>query len=244
LHHNAVERTILIHTTIKNLSKDTDLSNPTTFIELPFPTPLAIPISRFHTKRINGVYHFPYMGRTKFMELKRHVESDIFQRKHQDIYLFGSSGSGKSHILAALVVRLVQEGKKVIYIPDCNGIVRNFERSIRSALYFAFYGDPEACTAIEYARGVDDLIEIAERYSDKYLVVDQLNVLESGDDQETKQRIQTWLLRLAYRHRYIYSATADLRSSQDIGLKEVNLTVIQIYGPMDEVRCTLPNPTS
>jgi hypothetical protein len=184
------------------------------------------------------------MGRTKFKELEKHAKGVHFQHKSQDIYLFGSSGAGKSHILAAFVIQLIQEGKKVVYLPDCNNLIRNFEKSIRTALYFAFYGDPEACTAIECARGVDDLLEFSAKHTDKYLVVDQLNALESGcDDVEAKRQVRAWLLNMAADHRYIYSASANLRSSQDIKKRQDNIAVIQFYGPMDEVCCTHPSPT-
>jgi Cdc6-like AAA superfamily ATPase len=238
------EEIAMIHNAIRSLPKNIDLSNPTTFIELPFPTPLAPSTSRFHTKRIDGVDCFPYMGRTKFMELNCLVESASFWRKNHGIYLFGTSGSGKSHILAASVVRLIQEGKKVVYLPNCIRLVRNFEATIRIALYFAFYGDSKACADIDHARGVDELLEFLQKNKDNYLVVDELDALESGDDEEAERRMRAWVSKMAADQCCIYSASGNLQSIQDMDTKEVNVTTIQFQGSMDEVRFISSNSSS
>ena len=111
---------VAIHKVIKAMPDNLDLSNPSTFTTLPFPSFLPILSQRFKNKKTNGVQRFEYMGRSKFRELQKRVENENFLDAHESLYLYGTSGSGKSHLLAALVYRLISEGKRIFYIPDCS----------------------------------------------------------------------------------------------------------------------------
>jgi hypothetical protein len=229
----------MIHQAIKDLPSNMKLSDPDTFKVLPFPSPLSAMSDRFHTESVDGVYYFHYMGRSKLMELEKEVEKTIFQDRHQDVYLFGPSGSGKSHILAALAVKLIQERKRVIYIPDCLQLLANSEKNLRIALYFAFYDDPVACATIKSAHGIDALLDFIEEKTDKYLLVDQLDVLEpenGAQDDARISKVREWLSRMASDHRYIYSSSASHGGNRYSGLKSRNTTVISFHGGMDEVR--------
>jgi DNA replication protein DnaC len=100
-----------------------DLSNPSTFIDLPRPSLLEMPYQRFTSKNINGIDHFEYMGRSQLHKFQQCIKSETFLKGSESLYLYGTSGSGKSHMLAALAYQLVREGKRVFYIPDCLRLV-------------------------------------------------------------------------------------------------------------------------
>src|SRR6266550_4558324 len=111
-------RCAAIHKAIKAMP-DKNLSDPSTFTDLPCPSLLSMPYQRFASKEIDGLAHFGYMGRSQFHELQQRIENKNFLDGSETLYLYGTSGSGKSHLLAALVYYLVREGKHVFYIPDC-----------------------------------------------------------------------------------------------------------------------------
>jgi hypothetical protein len=104
-------RCIAIHKAIKAMPDNLNLSSPSTFTVFPFPSPLSMPSQRFKKKKINGIDHFEYMGRSQFRKLQKRVENEDFLDASESLYLYGTSGSGKSHLLAALVYQLIREGK-------------------------------------------------------------------------------------------------------------------------------------
>ena len=97
-----------------------------------------MPSQRFEKKAINGINHFEYMGRSRFHELQRLIESEDFLYASESLYLW-TSGSGKSHLLVALGYHLIREGKRVNYIPDCSTLHLGPAEHIWKALKFAFY---------------------------------------------------------------------------------------------------------
>jgi len=125
-----------IHEAIKTMPDNLDLSDPTTFTRLPFPSLLPIPLQRFDMKKINGIPQFEYMGRSKFRELQNRIE---YEDGFESLYVYGTPGSGKSHLLAALVYHLIREGKRVFYVPDCSTLLLDPANTIWTALRFAFY---------------------------------------------------------------------------------------------------------
>ena len=215
-----------------------DLSNPSTFTTLPFPSFLPIPSQRFENKKTNGVQRFEYMGRSKFRELQKRVENENFLDALESLYLYGTSGSGKSHLLAALVYRLVREGKRVFYIPDCSILLLEPAHTIWAALTFAFYDSPVLET-IGDPHDVDALIRWVANDRDIYIIVDQVNTLEpTGDDSLKKRKAQAlcWLGALRFNHRYIFSASANEYSNRDADRKQSGFSVFRIFGGMSEVR--------
>ncbi|PVF91067.1 hypothetical protein CPB86DRAFT_803090 [Serendipita vermifera] len=180
-----------IHQAIRSFSTNHNLADPKTFIDIPFPSPLPPP-TRFHLSKVNDLDHFKYMGRLQFAELEKFAECGYFNERRSNISLDGCSGIGKSHLLAVLALRLIQDGKRVIYIPDCRPLVHSFAETLRAALCFAFHDDPTAYEAIVSAPGVDGLLRFSRKTKDKYIIIDQLNTLDTNRDdplQASKLRI-------------------------------------------------------
>ena len=226
-----------IHKAIKTMSDNLDLSNPSTFTTLPFPSWLSIPSQRFETKEINGVVHFEYMGRLKFRELEKCIEKQHFLNACESLYLYGTSGSGKSHLLAALVYHLIREGERVFYIPDCSSLLLNGAAVIRAALTFAFYDSPVLGT-IDDLHDVDALISWVARHQNVYIIVDQVNALDPAEnDSLMKAKVQAsrWLRLLRFKHRYIFSASANEISNREADRKQSGIAVFPIFGGMSSV---------
>jgi hypothetical protein len=220
-----------------DLPDDLDFSNPALLTMLPFPSLLAIPSKRFECREQDNVDHFQYMGRSKFTDLYELTHQPIFCFGFQPIYLYGSAGSGKSHVLAALVCRLIRDGKRVVYIPDCNDLLKDFVKVIRLALRCAFYDSQLLLKTIESARDVDRLLDFCERQSDIYFVIDQLNALEfDGRYEDAKKRVRGYLHGITFRQKYIFSAFANQVSNREANAKYTRPTVIRMDGVMNQVR--------
>jgi IstB-like ATP binding protein len=231
-------RCVAIHKAIKGMPDNLDLSNPSTFTTLPFPSLLPMPSQRFERKKINGIQRFEYMGRSKFRELQNHVENEDFLDAHESLYLYGTSGSGKSHLLAALVCHLVREGKRVFYIPDCSSLLLEPAETMRAAYHFAFYDSPVLGT-IGDPYDVDALIRLVANDREVYIIVDQVNtleVVEKDGRKDKKVQATNWLDALRFNHRYIFSASANENSNRDADRKQSGILVFRIFGGMSEVR--------
>ena len=217
---------------------DKNLSDPSTFTDLPYPSPLSMPYQRFVSKKIDGITHFKYMGRSQFHELQQRIENENFLEGSETLYLYGTSGSGKSHLLAALVYHLVREGKRVFYIPDCYSLLLDPLQTMWDACHFAYYDSPVLGT-IGHPANVDALIRFLAPDRDVYIIVDQVNALEFTENdrrKEKKVQVSNWLDALRFRHRYIFSASANEDSNREASKKQHGISVIPTFGGMSPVR--------
>ncbi|PVF93480.1 hypothetical protein CPB86DRAFT_818794 [Serendipita vermifera] len=239
---------------IKCFPTDINFSDPATFIDIPFPSALSVSAGRFPGIKRDNVRYFRYMGRSGFTELESRVRDQLSENEKNRMQFYGSAGSGKSYLLAALTIKLIQEGKRVIYIPEAGELIEDFGRVIRSALGLAFYDDPQAYLDINFACDDEALVSFAKRNGDGYLIVDHLEALEirSGDqNSEAKRRAMERLARLITSHPFLYSSCVNQESSQSLGLHKKGTTVAPLSGALNQeeaiqwlkhVKDQLPNP--
>ena len=171
-----------IHEAIQSIDPNLDFSDPRTSITLPFPSLLPMP-ERFQNAEFkDNMKGFQFMGRSIFSNLLQEVQSSDFLGKRHNLYLYGTSGTGKSHLLAALVCHLVRDRKRVVYLPGCLHLLEDARECFRSALLFAFYDDYHSRQTIEGTWIVDDLLEFVRKQprGSLYLIIDQRNTLELG----------------------------------------------------------------
>jgi len=172
------------------------------------------------------------MGRSWFGELISQMEAPAFIDTRMKIYLYGSSGSGKSHILAALAFKLVQEGKRVLYIPDCSELLQDCTDLLRKALRFTFHNLP-LLAAINEATTTEELVRIWKNHRGDYLLVNQLNVL---DGHKKEFDIRFMLDSMGSGHHYVFSASANARSLATTIAKQLSIKSIYFFGGMSTVR--------
>ena len=224
---------VAIYDAIKAMPDNLDLSDPTTFTELPFPSLLPVPTKRFEGTRREGIYHFEYMGRSRFRELQDRIKQTNFLTGDDKLYLYGTPGSGKSHLLAALVYHLICEGKRVIYLPDCCAFLQDPAGVIWTALCFAFY-DSASLNVIKNIHAVDELIHFMFGHKELYIIVDQLNALEvSGSSASDAHRV---VHAMKFGHHYIFSASANEETCREADGKQTDHSVLRIFGRMSKVR--------
>jgi len=120
-------RIAAIYTAIAKISDDPSwFSDPHNLSYLPIPSPLPL-TERFELDNLHQ--NFRYMGRSKFAML--YDRSHTLHPTETQICLYGSSGSGKSHILAALACLFVCQGKQVLCpgLPDSDRLLPSYNAS-------------------------------------------------------------------------------------------------------------------
>jgi len=229
-----------IHAAIKPLGREV-LSDPTTFTPLAFPSPLRVLTERFTVSNEGTLEYFQYMGRSNFEDLWKEIEERTFIAGSSTLYLYGPSGTGKSHLLAALVYYLVGQGERVFFIPDCRSLVNGAERPIRKALLFAFHNDPSRCSKIHRAPEVRDLVQFVKSQPDysMYIVVDQLNSLnlDGPNDLRSRRKIETLEIIDSLRslQRYIFSASANQQSDRDSDRRQSEIKTFYLRAGLNEL---------
>ena len=240
----------LIHRAIRSI-KGTHFANPDLFTDLPFPSLHPFPGSgRFSSPNAAGrpVKTFSYMGREVFKELQNSIRQPDIQGGSNEFCLYGPSGTGKSHLLAALVCQLVLEGERVFYIPDCYQLIsRDAFWRIQTALLFAFHDNVDLCATIIAAPTIAALCQLARTQERRsfYVVIDQINGLEFMDTHdsllERKKEMTDWLKTFGSAQKVIFSASsASERSSQNAELRQSSIRTFHLQSGMSKVRPALP----
>lgn len=158
------------------------LSNPESFTDLPYPSTTYKPPARFETFRdAKGATRFKYMGREAFKKLYDAVElflqdPDFGGNSRSTIRLHGLSGIGKSHILAALACLLLQQNEAVVYIPNCETIIRDPIHSFKEIFSLAFPDSQEEISTFTEVKNILDFLQCVDRGS-IICIAEQLDAL-------------------------------------------------------------------
>jgi hypothetical protein len=226
-----------------NVSLDS-CSDPGQISDLPFPfLGGPYPKERFPLKG----HCFRYMGREKFAALREGIldfEEDDGYRK---LYLYGTIGYGKSYMLAALACLLIKEGKRVVFLPDCRGMLENHGRYLTSALLLCFGDSPIQQREIKSCRrDPNKLIELCAQLSDNrillYFVIDQYNALDLEEENkdsignDVKRDVRKWLDMITFSHCTIKSASANYKAAMHMQQKHRNEMDIAVYGGFTKAR--------
>jgi hypothetical protein len=236
----------LIHSALKSTSPDMDLSDPTKYFTLPFPSSRMV--SRFHFLPVTDrVQRFRYMGRSKFKDVLNEVEDPRFLRGAYSLYLNGPSGIGKSYILAALVCLLIRKGNYVVYIPDCGDLLQGAEGYLRRALQLAFHRDSGLCSQLTSARLTDDFLLTVKEHADNtlYVVLDQFNALDSDGANDplhhARANAQVYIGNLGSKQRRIFSTSGKHHSDRAGRGQHGSVKFISLHAGLSEVRPYLFN---
>jgi hypothetical protein len=129
------------------------------------------------------------MGRLQFLQLWQHVLSLNLGTGPSELYVHGTMGYGKSHILAALACLLRRRGRRIVYMPDCRWMLSDAVLYIKSALLCAF-SDPLSSTERDTIRDLssyDEILDFCDGLQENRLcfIVDQINALDEEEDRNT-----------------------------------------------------------
>jgi len=216
------------------------LSNPAFETKLPFPFIGDVTPNRFDVDDKTEEKSWSYMGREKFAELVREFEYIRSRSGWSTLYVYGTRGYGKSHLLAALVCVLAAREVKVVYIPDCRELVRNPVSYMRAAMLFAWTGDESKQQNIMALENEEDIYRFFEDQVDVIFVIDQLNALDirKTDDTRTANKkgdLYNGLDRCTSRHKAIFSSSANNHTLLSTAIKQSSKKWMYVYGGLTEV---------
>jgi hypothetical protein len=176
------------------------------------------------------------MGRSIFEEVWKEAIGNGFENKFRKLYLYGPSGVGKSHLLAALVFSLVRHGERVVYIADCQAAASDPLNTLRTALLFAFHDVEDLQGALADAGNLGDITNVIHTQHSRsfYLIVNSLDFDVCKKDPDA-QDLYTALKRIGSCQKYIFSASANLESDQVADKKQTETKVIRLNAGMTQV---------
>lgn len=221
----------------------TEYSNPGKIMTIPFPYlgPI-VPTERFSLTTDKS---FHYMGREKFAEALTMINSFEIPNGDKVLYIYGSIGYGKSHILAAMACLLIQQGKRVVYLPDCRAMLADFLSYLQAGLLLAFGDSKHYQRRIQGFKRRTDIIDFCKHISMRnirlYFIVDQLNALDeehSNDDINANLKKNSTidsLGKIVYNHFVIKSASANHKSAIHMMEKQTNELKISLFGGLTKV---------
>src|SRR6266480_2370546 len=173
-------------------------SDPAFHNKLLFPFVGSTVPSRFDIDNENKWF---YVGREIFTKLLNEVQKPWLPNR-SSLWVYGTRGYGKSHLLAALVYYLSPTEKKIVYIPDCRQCLVGPIPYVRAAMLFA-WKDDESRSRIMRLRTMNEIYEFFQEHRDLrnddgeiIFVIDQMNALQESDEDNDNEK----------------SAKADLRS--------------------------------
>jgi len=225
---------------IKDLTPDKEkLSTPSVeLIKLPFPT-LSIrkPTDRF---AFDTDRNWEYMPRRKFGELLHQVEALIEQPDRASaIWLYGTIGYGKSHVLAALVCFLMKSGHRVLFLPDCRAWLDGPVRYFKQAMRLAWADDPAALRVIGGMKTLTEITDFFETIHQRVIfVADQMNALQTDPADPLlaiKNELRTVLYESSQEHLRVFSTSANNQSYLTLNQKQLNLIRVNTFGGMTKV---------
>jgi hypothetical protein len=158
------------------------------------------------------------------------------------IYVYGTMGYGKSHILAALACLLIRRGHRVLYFPDCRAACASWLGYLQRALLFAFR-DTETRQRIMECDDPEQLLRFCECFPGPlYIIYDQKNTLDREDPGEDevpeghKEAVRSALVRISFERISITSASANYKSAMAMRRPQTGRRKIALLGGMTEVR--------
>jgi hypothetical protein len=191
----------------------------------------------------NSGENFVYFGRKKFAILAGKGDAMNTTTK-QNLYQYGTMGSGKSHIMAAYAVYLVAKGERVIFIPDCRPLAVHPLPALRKSLSLAFADHFPTLLRINK---IDSLDLLRKFFDDMagittiYFLIDQVNALDASDptsdrisdkQKEVARNLLDWI---SAGHIKIQSGTGNYQHGQGDMVREATEEKMPFYGGLDKV---------
>lgn len=162
-----------------------------------------------------------------------------------ELYLYGTFGYGKSHVLAALACYLIRQGEEVVYLPDCRAMLRNFVGYIKGALLLTFADSVELQGKVEELRdeqAIEDFLDEHAHSERLFIIVDQMNALEEDKegnrdriDNNTKRSATIWLNKYCLRGFFIQRASANHNPFRHMQHQQTDDIKIEAQGGFSKV---------
>lgn len=215
-----------------------DYSNPKNKLLLPFPyLGSQKPVERFSFDN-NGL--FTFIGRRKFKNVLDIINKLRNNYGFMQMFIYGTMGYGKSHILSAIACYLIRIKKHVVFLPDCRALSLEPVNYIKSALFLTYVDNLKEINRISSCKTLNDIEDFFSSVKETlYIIIDQLNALDGSDtgvNQESKTKIKESINKMCFKHFYIKSASANVEWALRYKAKQTNELKIALYGGFEKVR--------
>jgi hypothetical protein len=220
-------------------------SNPCSKVTIPFAfLSDRLPADRFELVDHRPGCDFQYIGRESFDRVWEAVDGLQTTIGRSQIYIHGTMGYGKSHILAALACVLAQKGNQVIYLPDCREMLWGPLPPLQTALLCAFSVPSlslQQATIRACHSGADLVTFYRKTPSRWYFIIDQMNAFDeeaSNEDEISnvkKNELNDLLAEMTVSHYAIKSASANHKTTMHMQWKQTNDIKLSLMGGMSEV---------
>lgn len=187
---------------------------------------------------------FLYHGRKAFAVVLDRVKAMKISggNGYKELYIQGTMGYGKSHLICALVCYLIKSGEYVIYAPDCKSLTADPFKYLRDSFRLAFADSPEVVQMLGGCLGMQDLEALAERIAElgirMYVFIDQANALDAGSGGRTssksREKLMESLSRMTYSHFFIQSASANFEMAAQARFTQEQVDKLELYGGYDD----------
>jgi hypothetical protein len=225
---------------IKKLDEDeSSYSNPKKILLLPFPySGQKKPIDRF---AINDDGFFNFMGRKEFKNVLTTINKFRSGTGYMKLFVYGTVGYGKSHILSAIACFLFRTGRRVVFLPDCRQLAVDPVKYVKYALFLTYSDDETKINEINGYKDFCQIIDFCESLDEKlYFIVDQINALDEKDDTgvslNVKEQIRRDIDKMVDSHFYIMSSSANNKTMLHLMQKQTGELKIKLFGGFDKVR--------
>jgi Cdc6-like AAA superfamily ATPase len=215
------------------------LSDPTFKSRLPFPFVGETIPNRFDVDNNTKERSWLYVGREKLAYLLSKFEHIRHISGWKALYVYGTRGYGKSHLLAAMVCVLAATETKVVYIPDCREFIQEPIRYMITAMLFAWVDDESKQRDIMALKTQEDIYAFFQGKKDVVFVIDQLNALQKQEQNDKfadeKLQLYKWLINLKASHKAILSSSANNHTFLEEATKQSSTVMMYTYGGLTEV---------
>jgi hypothetical protein len=160
-------------------------------------------------------------------------------RTYSIVWIYGTPGYGKSHLLAVLVCYLAAQDERVVYIPDCREWLRDPVGYLKDAMLFAWADDLTTQDEIKALITENEIEAFFQRQTNVLVVADQLNALTGSNSpsEEAKDRanLRRWLMRFTFNHIAVFSSSANYGEYLRQLKKQTSNYWLPVYGGLDRV---------
>jgi hypothetical protein len=169
-----------------------------------------------------------------FKNLLKGLREARNNRVHPHLWLYGSQGYGKSHLLAALVCYLAAQDERVVYIPDCRALLPDPVEYVQAAMLFAWADDITTLEDIMTLTTEDKIRDFFMLQDDVIFVVDEMNADGPGWKEE-RERLNNWITSFASEHTVIVSCSANNTDFHEQTRHKTTYRVLEVYGGLSNV---------
>ena len=206
------------------------LSNPAFHDMLPFP--FVGPATLIRSKcNADSEDNWFYVGREMFIGLLDRLRYVQKARDRTALWVYGTKGYGKSHLLAALVCYLTAQEERIVYIPDCREFAKRPVAYIQTAMLFTWADDKAIQDEIITLDTLQKIQDFFDCHRNAIFFIDQVNGFAEMEGKEIKR----WLESCRAWHKSILSTSANYKSYLQTAPKQSTDRTIYLYGGFTEV---------